>query len=69
MTQPLLLTLDQGTTSSRAALLDSTGRRLHSCSAPLVSRYPADGWVEQDGAAIWQSQLQAMAALEQLLSP
>lgn len=69
MTQPLLLTLDQGTTSSRAALLDSSGRRLHSCSAPLASRYPADGWVEQDGAAIWQSQLQAMADLERALSP
>ncbi|MEO1003181.1 MAG: glycerol kinase GlpK [Cyanobacteria bacterium J06638_7] len=68
MTQPLLLSLDQGTTSSRAALIDSSGRRLLSCSAPLAGRYPADGWVEQDGAAIWQSQLQAMAALERAIS-
>jgi glycerol kinase len=69
MTQPLLLTLDQGTTSSRAAIVDGSGRRLHSCTAPLASRYPADGWVEQDGGAIWQSQLQAMTSLERALSP
>ena len=69
MTDPLLLCLDQGTTSSRAALYDASGRRLRSCSAPLQARYPADGWVEQDPAAIWQSQLQAMAALEAAISP
>lgn len=67
--QALLLTLDQGTTSSRAALYAADGRRLLSRSAPLRNSYPADGWVEQDPAAIWQSQLAAMAALEQALTP
>ncbi len=67
--QPLLLTLDQGTTSSRAAVYSADGRRLLSRSAPLQNSYPADGWVEQHPEAIWQSQLAAMAALEQALTP
>ena len=69
MTTPLLLSLDQGTTSSRAALYDAAGHRLHSCTAPLRSHYPADGWVEQDGEAIWQSQMAAMRSLEQQITP
>jgi glycerol kinase len=67
--QALLLTLDQGTTSSRAAIYSAAGQRLLSCSAPLPNLYPADGWVEQDPQAIWSSQLAAMAALEQALTP
>ena len=66
---PLLLALDQGTSSSRAALFDPGGQLIASASAPLAIHYPADGWVEQDPEAIWQSQLQAMAALERALSP
>ncbi len=69
MASPLLLSIDQGTTSSRAALFDACGRRLLSCTAPLACHYPADGWVEQQPEAIWQSQLQALAQLEQALSP
>ncbi len=69
MASPLLLAIDQGTTSSRAALFEAGGRRLLSCSAPLESRYPADGWVEQDAEAIWRSQLRALSQLEQSLSP
>ncbi len=67
--QAMLLTLDQGTTSSRAALYSADGQRLLSRSAPLQNTYPADGWVEQDPQAIWTSQLAAMAALEQALTP
>jgi len=65
----LLLTLDQGTTSSRASLHTAAGQRLLSRSAPLSCRHPADGWVEQDGEEIWASQLAALQALEQAISP
>ncbi|MGC6483832.1 MAG: glycerol kinase GlpK [Synechococcus sp.] len=61
---PLLLALDQGTSSSRAALFDNQGRFIAQASAPLAIHYPADGWVEQDPEAIWESQRQAMAQLE-----
>jgi len=57
MSSTLLLAIDQGTTSSRAALFDAAGQRLLSCTAPLESHYPDDGWVEQDAEAIWQNQL------------
>ncbi len=69
MEKALLLSLDQGTTSSRAALYGADGRRLLSRGAPLEATYPADGWVEQRPEAIWRSQLEAMRALEDALTP
>ena len=66
--QPLLLALDQGTSSSRAALFSSSGDLVISASAPLPISYPADGWVEQDPMAIWTSQRQALVQLDSKLS-
>ena len=66
---PLLLALDQGTSSSRAALFDTDGRPVASASAPLEIHYPADGWVEQSPLAIWESQRLAMSRLEQAITP
>ena len=65
---PLLLALDQGTSSSRAALFDTEGRPIASASAPLDIHYPADGWVEQSPMAIWESQCLAMSRLEQAIT-
>ena len=66
--QPLLLALDQGTSSSRAALFNSSGDLVISASAPLPISYPADGWVEQDPMAIWASQRQALEQLHSQLN-
>ena len=66
--QPLLLALDQGTSSSRAAVFDRSGTLVASASAPLPIDYPADGWVEQDPDAIWNSQHQALIRLSGELS-
>ncbi|MGA0292029.1 MAG: glycerol kinase GlpK [Synechococcus sp.] len=66
--QPLLLALDQGTSSSRAALFSSSGDLVLSASAPLPISYPADGWVEQDPIEIWTSQRQALVQLDSKLS-
>ena len=63
--QPLLLALDQGTSSSRAALFNTQGELIASSSKSLAIEYPADGWVQQDPMKIWSSQLEAMASLEQ----
>ena len=65
---PLLLALDQGTSSSRAALFDPDGSPVASASAPLDIHYPADGWVEQNPTEIWQSQCLAMSRLEQAIT-
>ncbi len=59
-TDPLLLAVDQGTSATKALLLDSTGRVVGSASAPLRSAHPRPGWVEQSADAIWQSVTQAV---------
>ena len=66
--QPLLLALDQGTSSSRAAIFNSRGDLVASASAPLPIQYPADGWVEQNPMDIWESQRQALIDLHGGLS-
>jgi glycerol kinase len=55
MSEPLLLALDQGTTSTRAILFDAHGRELASAGRPLRQSYPADGWVEHDAEEIFQA--------------
>lgn len=52
MADPLLLALDQGTTSTRAILFDRQGQPLAVASRPLRQSYPADGWVEHDAEEI-----------------
>ena len=66
--QPLLLALDQGTSSSRAAVFDAKGDLVASATAPLPIQYPADGWVEQHPGDIWNSQRQALQDLHQQLN-
>src|SRR5580693_5636796 len=63
---PLLLALDQGTTSSRAIVFDETGAVRALAQRELRQIYPRPGWVEHDPLEIWQSQLAvARAALRQ----
>src|SRR5580700_4359659 len=56
---PFLLSLDEGTTSARAALYDDQGRRFALESSPIECRYPQPGWVEQDAESIWTAQREA----------
>jgi len=53
------LSLDEGTTSARAALYDERGHRLAMESTPVECFYPEPGWVEQDAEQIWRAQLDA----------
>ena len=46
MAEPLILALDQGTTSTRAILFDAAGHALADAGRPLKQHYPEDGWVE-----------------------
>lgn len=57
---PYILSLDEGTTSARAALYDREARRVGLAAVPTVSTFPQPGWVEQDASLIWQSQLAAV---------
>src|SRR5690349_5279450 len=60
---PFVLSLDEGTTSARAALYDGQGRNIAMQSAPVECRFPHPGWVEQDADEIWNSQLYAARLL------
>jgi len=51
----LILAIDQGTTNSKALLIDESGAVVARASAPVRVNYPQPGWVEQSPADIWQS--------------
>src|SRR6478609_6642261 len=55
--QPLILVLDEGTSSTRAILYDALGAVHGSCSRPLTQHYPAPGLVEHDADEIWRETL------------
>ena len=59
----VILALDQGTSSSRAVLVDSNSKILAVAQRELPQIYPQPGWVEQDPEAIWSSQLAAIRAV------
>jgi glycerol kinase len=52
---PLILAIDQGTTSTRALVFDGRGKPIATAATPLRQIYPANGWVEHDPAEIWQA--------------
>ncbi len=52
-----ILSLDQGTTSSRAILFDREGRILATSQKEFRQIYPQPGWVEHDPLEIWATQL------------
>jgi len=60
MKNPVLIALDQGTTSSRAVVFDSQGRVLATHAIEFTQHYPKPGWVEHDPEDILQTQVQAL---------
>ncbi len=61
MSEPLLLALDQGTTSTRAILFDVRGQAMAEAGRPLEQFYPADGWVEHDANEIFTTSVAVIA--------
>ena len=57
---PLLLALDQGTTSTRAILFGIAGTPLRMAQRELRQIYPATGWVEHDPEEIWQASVSVL---------
>ena len=54
---PLLLAIDQGTTSSRAVVFDARGAIRTVAQREFTQHYPAGGWVEHDPEEIWSATL------------
>ena len=65
MAADLILALDQGTTSTRAALVDRDGRRIAEAQAAHAQHHPAPGRVEHDAAEILAA---ARRCLDQVLA-
>ena len=55
-----ILAIDQGTTNTKAIIVDEAGAIIARASSPLVQSYPQPAWVEQDPLAIWQSVQEAV---------
>jgi glycerol kinase len=52
-----LLALDQGTTSSRALVIEYSGKVVAVAQKEFTQIFPQPGWVEHDANEIWASQL------------
>ena len=50
-----VLSIDQGTTSSRAILFDKSGQKIQIAQREVKCLFPNSGWVEADALSIWVS--------------
>ncbi|MFS0557527.1 glycerol kinase GlpK [Brevibacillus sp. 179-C9.3 HS] len=63
MDNKYMLSLDQGTTSSRAILFDKSGAIIGVAQKEFTQIYPKPGWVEHNAEEIWESQLEVLKAV------
>ncbi|ARI76419.1 glycerol kinase GlpK [Halobacillus mangrovi] len=61
MTEQYILSIDQGTTSSRAILFDKSGTIVETGQKEFEQFFPKPGWVEHDANEIWTSVLACIA--------
>jgi glycerol kinase len=60
-----ILSIDAGTTSSRALIFDNSGKEVGKVQHEFEQYFPNEGWVEHDPVEIWRSQ---KMAIQQVLS-
>ncbi|MGG3563407.1 glycerol kinase GlpK [Neobacillus rhizosphaerae] len=58
-----ILSLDQGTTSSRAILFNKQGEIIHTAQKEFTQYFPQPGWVEHSPNEIWGSILSVIAGV------
>ncbi|MFP4619898.1 MAG: glycerol kinase GlpK [Bacteroidales bacterium] len=61
MAEKYILSLDQGTTSSRAVIFNHRGEIASVAQKEFKQYYPRPGWVEHDAGEIWSSQVAVVA--------
>ncbi|WP_020062052.1 glycerol kinase GlpK [Bacillus sp. 123MFChir2] len=59
--EKFILSLDQGTTSSRAILFNKEGKIVHVAQKEFTQHFPKPGWVEHSPQEIWGSILAVIA--------
>lgn len=60
-TGPFVLAIDQGTSATKAILVDSAGVIRSHASVPVAQHHPQPGWAEQNAEEIWSSVQEAVA--------
>ena len=60
-----IISIDQGTTSSRAILFDLKGKPVFTSQTEFTQYFPNDGWVEHNPEEIWKTTLKV---LQQVIS-
>lgn len=68
MQKKYILSIDQGTTSSRAMLFDHSANVIHIAQKEFKQYFPKPGWVEQDALEIWQSVQDVIAETLKIVS-
>lgn len=63
MSKKYILSIDQGTTSSRAILFNKAGQVVHVSQKEFTQHFPHTGWVEHDALEIWQSVEEVVAQM------
>ncbi|WP_018665197.1 glycerol kinase GlpK [Heyndrickxia acidiproducens] len=58
-----ILSIDQGTTSSRAILFNKQGEVVHTAQQEFTQHFPKPGWVEHNANEIWASVLAVVATV------
>ena len=64
MSVPCILAIDQGTTNTKAVLVDAKGQVVAQTSVPIASTYPHPGWAEQSANDIWHSVQTVIATIQ-----
>ena len=57
----LILAIDQGTTNTKALLVNASGQVHHQASVPNPVSYPQPGWAEQSATALLDGVMQVIA--------
>lgn len=69
MTASVILAIDQGTTNTKAVIVDQQGTIQGKGVAPVPIEHPQPGWIQQAPEAIWHSVLSAISNCLQSLPP
>jgi glycerol kinase len=56
-----VLAIDQGTTNTKALLIEASGEIIARASRPMAVTHPKPGWAEQSGGSLWRSVREAAA--------
>ncbi len=69
MTKKYILSIDQGTTGSRAIIYDKNGNKIASSYHEFPQYFPKPGWVEHDPEEIWGSVNKAIQSVLKKVRP